>query len=122
MSTELTNVRDNTEIWGNHYTGRTDDLISLQERMAGDIAEKLRSTLSSAEKQRVTDQGTQDPDAYSFYLKGRYAFYNRSYVRLQTAISLFNQAIAKDSGYALAYSGLADVYSVLPDLRWKSER
>jgi len=114
VSTELTNVRDNTEIWGNHYTGRADNLIPLQERMAGDIAEKLRSTLSSAEKERVTNQGTQDPEAYSLYLKGRYNFNNRSYVRLQTAISLFNQAIAKDPGYALAYAGLADVYSVLP--------
>jgi len=115
VSTELTNVRDNTEIWGNRYTGKAADLVSLQERMAGDLAEKLRSTLSSTEKGRVTNQGTQDPEAYSLYLKGRYEFYNRTYVRLQTAISFFNQALAKDPSYALAYAGLADVYSVLPD-------
>lgn len=114
VSAELTNVRDNAEIWGRHYTGKNTDIVSLQQQLAGDIADELRSTLSSAERQNVTNQGTQDAEAYSLYLKGRYAFYNRSYVRLQTAISLFNQAIARDPGYALAYSGLADVYSVLP--------
>lgn len=115
ISAELTNVRENAEIWGRHYTGKNTDIVSLQEQLAGDIADKLRSTLSSAERQTVTNQGTQDADAYSLYLKGRYTFYNRSFVRLQPAILLFNQAIAKDPAYALAYSGLADVYSVLPD-------
>jgi TolB-like protein len=115
VSAELTDVRDNTAIWGHHYAGRAAELISLQQRMAGDIAETLRSTLSSAEKQQVTNQGTEDPEAYSLYLKGRYVFHNRTFLQLQPAIALFNQAIAKDPGYALAYAGLADVYSVLPD-------
>lgn len=115
ISAELTDVRDNTEIWGNHYSGKTANLIALQQQMSGDIAQRLRATLSSAEKQRVIDQGTDDPEAYSLYLKGRYAFYTRSYGQLPVAISLFNQAIAKDKEYALAYSGLADVYSVRPE-------
>ena len=61
ISAELTNVRDNAEIWGRHYTGKNTDIVSLQQQLAGDIADKLRSTLSSAEKQNVTNQGTQDP-------------------------------------------------------------
>jgi TolB-like protein len=115
ISAELTNVRDNTEVWGHRYTGKRADLISLQQQMAGDIAGKLRSTLSPAAKEQVTNQGTQDAEAYSLYLKGRYAWNNRTYGELGKAISYFNQAIAKDPGYALAYSGLADVYSVLPN-------
>jgi TolB-like protein/cytochrome c-type biogenesis protein CcmH/NrfG len=115
VSAELTNIRDNTEIWGNHYKGKNANLVALQKQIAGDVAEKLRSTLNSAEMERVTDQGTQVPEAYSLYLKGRYAFYNRTFVRLHTAISRFNQAVAKDPNYALAYSGIADAYSVLPD-------
>ena len=114
VSAELTNVRDNTEIWGQHYTENSADVISLQQRMAGDIAQQLRSSLSSAEKERVTNQGTEDSDAYSLYLKGRYAFNNRTFANLQTAISYFNQAITKDPAYALAYSGIADAYSVMP--------
>jgi TolB-like protein len=115
ISTELTDVRDNTEIWGHRYEGRRADLISLQQQMAGDIAGKLSSTLSAADREQVTNQGTQDASAYSMYLKGRYAWNNRSFSELEKAISYFNQTIAKDPGYALAYSGLADVYSVLPN-------
>src|SRR4029077_1672415 len=115
VSAELTDVRDNTEIWGQHYSGKSTELISLQQQIAGDLAAKLRSGLTSSEKQQVTKQGTQNPEAYELYLKGRYAWNKRTPSDLATAISYFNQAIAKDPGYALAYSGLADAYSVLPD-------
>ena len=115
ISAELTDVRNNTELWGHRYTGKRADIISLQQQMAGDIAGRLRSTLSPADKEQVTNQGTQDAQAYSLYLKGRYAWNNRTRPELEKAISYFNQAIAKDPGYALAYSGLADIYSVLPN-------
>ena len=115
IGTELTDARDNTEIWGQKYSGRSADLISLQQKMAGDIAEKLHSTLSSTEKQQVTNQGTEDAEAYALYLKGRYAWNKRTRRDLESAISYFNQAIAKDPSYALAYSGVADTYSVLPN-------
>ena len=115
ISAELTDVRNNTELWGHRYAGKRADLISLQQQMAGDIAGKLRSTLSFADRQQVTNQGTQDVAAYSLYLKGRYAWNNRTYNELEKSISYFNQAIAKDPAYALAYSGLADAYTVLPN-------
>jgi eukaryotic-like serine/threonine-protein kinase len=114
VSAELTDVRDSTEIWGEHYSGKSADIISMQQRIAGDIAAKLRSGLNSSEKQQVTKQGTQNPEAYELYLKGRYSWNKRTPSDLATAISYFNQAIAKDPSYALAYSGLADAYYVLP--------
>jgi serine/threonine protein kinase/Tfp pilus assembly protein PilF len=114
VSAELTDVRDNTELWGQHYSGKSTEIISLEQQMAGDLAAKLRSGMSSSEKQQVTKQGTQNPEAYELYLKGRYAWSKRTAADLETAISYFNQAIAKDPGYALAYSGLADVYTVYP--------
>jgi serine/threonine protein kinase len=114
VSAELTNVSDNTQLWGEQYTRKSTDLISLQQQIAGEIAEKLRSKLSGAEKQQVTKQGTQNPEAYELYLKGRYYWNKRTGPDIKTAISYFNQAIGKDPGYALAYSGLADAYSVLP--------
>src|ERR1035438_10098579 len=115
VSAELTDVRDNTEIWGQRYSGKSADIISLQQQIAGDIAEKLRSKISSPEKQQVTKQGTQNPEAYELYLKGRYSWNKRTPSDIASAISFFNQAIAQDPGYALAYSGLADAYSVLPE-------
>jgi TolB-like protein/predicted Ser/Thr protein kinase len=114
VSAELTDVRDNTELWGQHYSGKSSQIISLEQQLAGDLAAKLRSGMSSSEKQLVTKQGTQNPEAYELYLKGRYAWSKRTTADLEAAISYFNQAIAKDPGYALAYSGLADVYTVFP--------
>ena len=111
VSAEITDVRDNNEIWGQHYSGKSTEIISLEQKIAGDIAEKLRSKLSASEKQQVAKQGTQNPEAYELYLKGRYYWNKLTHSDLDTAISYFNQAIAKDPGYALAYSGLADGYA-----------
>ena len=114
VSAELTNVRDNTELWGQHYSGKSTEIIALEQQIAGDLAARLRSGITTSEKQLVTNQGTQNPEAYELYLKGRYAWNKRTAADLETAISYFNQAIAKDPGYALAYSGLGDVYTVYP--------
>ncbi|MGH9498557.1 MAG: protein kinase domain-containing protein [Terriglobales bacterium] len=113
VSAELTNVRDNTAIWGEQYERKPSDIISLQQQIAGDIAGKLRSTLSGAEKQQVTRQGTQNTEAYQSYVKGRYYWNKRTNADIRTAISYFDQAIDKDPGYALAYAGLADAYGTL---------
>jgi eukaryotic-like serine/threonine-protein kinase len=113
VSAELTNVQDNTAIWGEQYERKASDIIALQQQIAGDIAGKLRSTLSGAEKQQVTKQGTQNPEAYQLYVKGRYYWNKRTNADLKTSISYFNQAIDKDPNYALAYAGLADAYGVL---------
>jgi serine/threonine protein kinase/tetratricopeptide (TPR) repeat protein len=110
VSAELTDVRDNTEIWGQHYSGKSSDILSLQQQIAGDIAGKLRSKLSVSEKQQVTKQGTQNPEAYELYLKGLYYWNKQTSSDSATAISYFNQAIAKDPAYAQAYSGLASAY------------
>jgi TolB-like protein/Tfp pilus assembly protein PilF len=110
VSAELTDVRDNTEIWGQHYSGKSAELVTLQQQIAGDIAEKLRSKLSTSERQKVTKQGTRNPEAYELYLKGRYYSNKQTSSDLATAISYFNQAIAKDPAYAQAYSGLASAY------------
>jgi len=114
VSAEITDVRDNTEIWGQRYSGNHTNIISLQQQIAGDVAEKLRSKLSTSERQHVTKQGTQNPGAYELYLKGRYYWNKRTASDIGTAISYFNQAIAKDPNYALAYSGLADAYAAIP--------
>ena len=115
VSADLTNVKDNTEIWGEHYERKASDILGLQEQIASDIAGKLRSKLSGDQKQQVSKQGTQNPEAYQLYVKGRYYWNKRTAADLNTAISYFNQAIDKDPGYALAYAGLADAYGVLPN-------
>jgi tetratricopeptide (TPR) repeat protein len=70
---------------------------------------------SSSENQQVGKAGTRNPEANELYLKGRSYWAKRTLPDLETALSYFNQAIAKDPGYALAYAALADAYAVLPD-------
>jgi tetratricopeptide (TPR) repeat protein len=70
---------------------------------------------NTSDKQKVSRQGTQNPEAYALYLKGRSYFDKQTLSDLKTAASYFNQAIAKDPKYALAYAALARTYAVLPD-------
>jgi eukaryotic-like serine/threonine-protein kinase len=114
VSAELTNVKDNTEIWGQHYQRKAAEIVALQQQIAGDIAEKLRAKMTGAEKQQVAKQGTQNPEAYELYVRGRFYWNKRTIADINLAISYFQQAIEKDPGYAQAYSGLADSYAVLP--------
>jgi serine/threonine protein kinase len=112
VNAELTSVRDNTELWGEQYERKASDILALQQQIAGDIAGKLRSKLSRAEKQQVSKQGTQNPEAYQFYVKGYYYWNKRTTADMRTALSYFQQAIEKDPDYALAYAGVGDVYIV----------
>ena len=113
VSADLTNVKDNTEIWGETYQRKSSDVIGLQQQIASDIAAKLRSKITGAEKQEVAKQGTQNPEAYALYVKGRYYWNKRTEAAMHSAIGYFTQAIDKDPNYALAYSGMAEAYDVL---------
>jgi eukaryotic-like serine/threonine-protein kinase len=115
VSADLTSVQDNNEIWGQQYERKASEIISLQQEIAGDIAEKLRAKMSGSEKQQITKQGTQNPEAYQLYVKGRYYWNKRTPGDLKTALSYFQQAIDKDPGFALAYAGVADSYGVMSD-------
>lgn len=75
----------------------------------------IDSQISTSEKQQASTQGTQNPEAYALYLKGRSYFDKQTLSDLKTAVSYFNQAIAKDPKYALAYADLARTYAILPD-------
>jgi tetratricopeptide (TPR) repeat protein len=79
------------------------------------VTQPLYGQLGTSENQQGANQGTHNPEAYELYLKGRSYWDKRTLSDLETAVSYFNQAIAKDPGYALAYSALADAYAVLPD-------
>jgi serine/threonine protein kinase len=115
VSADLTNVQDNNEIWGQQYERKASDIMALQQQIAGDLAEKLRSKLSGSEMQHVKNQGTQNAEAYQLYVKGRYYWNKRTPGDLKTGLSYFQQAIDKDPNYAMAYSGVADTYGTLSD-------
>ena len=107
---ELVDARSGNRIWGDQYNRKQRDLISLQGEIARDVSSKLKVKLTGAEEEKLTRTYTSDPEAYRLYLRGRFYAVKRTPADLQRAIDSFNQAIAIDQNYALAYAGFAMSY------------
>jgi len=109
----LINPADGSQLWGEQYNRTYSDIFAVQDEIATEITEKLRLKLSVVEKGRLGKRYTVDPEAYRLYLRGRYLSNERTEAALRKAIEYFQEAIARDPRYALAYSGLADVHSTM---------
>ena len=112
LNVELIDGRTENTIWGNKYEAKSSDLVSLQSEVARDISSKLKSKLSGADAAKVEKTFTSNPEAYQLYLKGRFAWNQRTQASLRQAAEFYKQATEKDPNYALAYSGLAETYSL----------
>jgi TolB-like protein/DNA-binding winged helix-turn-helix (wHTH) protein len=109
ISVELVRASDKTQMWGAHYDRKLSDSLAIQREIASEIVEKLKLKVSG-ETERSSKHYTESNEAYQLYLKGRFYWNKRTAEALNKAIENFNQAIEKDPGFALAYSGLADSY------------
>ena len=114
IAADLVNAADGSEIWGSQYDRKSADISQVQSDITRDLSSKLRIQLNGDEQQRLTRGGTNNPEAYRLYLEGRQLWYGRTPDGIKKGIVLFQQAIAADPNYALAYSGLADSYNVGP--------
>jgi TolB-like protein/Flp pilus assembly protein TadD len=114
ISAELVDARDDSHIWGQQYSRKSSDIFALQGELAKEITSMLRMRLTGEDEKRMAKGYTANPEAYQDYLKGRYWWNKRNKEGLDKGIEFFQQAIAKDPNYALAYSGLADSYTELP--------
>jgi eukaryotic-like serine/threonine-protein kinase len=111
VSAELVDAREDRQLWGEQYSRKLADIVSIQQEIATAISGNLRVRLTSEEKTRLAKSSTTNPEAYQLYLKGRYQANQTTAAGLKKSIEYFEQAIDKDPGYALAYAGLADSYS-----------
>ena len=110
----LVDGKTGDQLWGEQYQRKLTDLLSLQSEIARDVSRKLRVRLAGTDEQKVAKNYTEDVEAYQLYLKGRYHFVRLTPSEIQRSISYFEQAIAHDNLYALAYVGLADAYRSRP--------
>jgi TolB-like protein/Tfp pilus assembly protein PilF len=110
ISTELVDVSNGWQMWGEQYHRGQADILAIQEEISQAICSKLKARLTDEEKERLGKYYTQDPEAYLLYLKGRYHWNKYAQQSLRKAIIYFLQAIEVDPTYALAYAGLADSY------------
>jgi TolB-like protein len=115
VQTEMVDVSNGSQIWGDQYQRRASDIATLQDEIASDISARLKLQLTGEETKQLSTHGTQDSEAYQHYIKGRFFLEQRTRESLRKAIDEFNQAIAKEANYAEAFAGLATGCIVLVD-------
>jgi TolB-like protein/DNA-binding winged helix-turn-helix (wHTH) protein/Tfp pilus assembly protein PilF len=116
ITAQLIRVSDQKTVWSRQYNRELTSLLALQEEIAQEIADEIQLALGDSPKRITPAPGpAASPtsyEAYDLYLKGRYFLNKRNAQGFQQAIDYFQQAIAKDPRYALAYAGLADSYAL----------
>jgi len=111
ISAQLIKVSDGFNLWSETYDREFSDVFVIQDEIAGNIVEALQLTLSPVEQQALRSERTTDFKAYEYYLRGRGHYRRRTRADFDSAREMFQSAIAIDSGYALAWAGLADTYT-----------
>ena len=112
ISVELIDARKNQLLWGEQFERKTSELLATQREIATAISQKLQLKLSGEDSTGLTKRYTNDNEAYQLYLKGRFYWNKRTGENVQKAIEQFRAAVERDPGFALAYTGLADCYSI----------
>src|SRR5213594_4166229 len=114
VNVQLINAMTDANLWADTYDRKLIDIFSVESEIAKTIADTLQVKLSGSEKQMMAAQPTTDTTAYELYHKGRSLWERRSGDNIPKSISFYEQAIARDPNYALAYAGLAQAYILLP--------
>jgi serine/threonine-protein kinase len=114
VDVQLINARNDAHLWGDVYDRKLTDIFAVESEIAKTIAGTLQAELTGAENELIAAQPTSDTAAYELYLKGRLLWEKRTGDNIPKAIGFYEQAIARDPHYALAYAGLAQAYVILP--------
>jgi serine/threonine-protein kinase len=117
VTAQLTSADDGRMLWSGRYDRTFEDVFAIQEELAHTIVTTLRARSFAELSDPAQKRYTQSVKAYGLYLKGRYAWNKRTQEGITEAIRYFEEAIAEDPGYAPAYTGLADSYSLQLDYR-----
>ena len=119
VNVQLIKAATDAHLWAQSFNRQLTDIFRIESEIAKAITDTLQAKLSGAEQSAIAIRPTENIEAHDLYLKGRYFVAKRTGDDLKRAIDYFNQAIAKDPNYALAYAGLAGSYALLHD--WTRE-
>jgi tetratricopeptide (TPR) repeat protein len=112
ITAQLIRVQDRTHLWAETYDRDVTSVLQVQDEIGRAIASQIQIKLDPAGS--PLRAATQDPDAHDLYLRGRYYWNQLTPIAIGRGIQYFEQAVARDPGYALAYAGLAESYAMLP--------
>jgi serine/threonine-protein kinase len=113
ISVELVDARDSSHLWGGQYNRKATDLLRVQSEISREIAETLRLRLTAGERQQLAKREAVNPQAYELLLKGRFYWNKGGTENGKKAVEYYQQAIAVDPAYALAYAELSLGYDLL---------
>lgn len=113
ITAQLLDARRGGHVWADSYDRRLQDIFAVQGEIATKVADALNAEIVSGVKERIARPPTDDLVAYNLYLRGRYLWHRRTQATLLESVRYFSDAVARDSGFARAWAGLADAYSVL---------
>jgi DNA-binding winged helix-turn-helix (wHTH) protein/TolB-like protein/Tfp pilus assembly protein PilF len=111
VSVQLIDVNRGEAIWAHAFDEKFTDIFAVEDAISGQIAQAITPKLTEDERARLAKHYTDDPAAHELYLQGRFHLNKFTQEGTQLARQYFEQAIAKDPGYALAYAGLAESYA-----------
>jgi TolB-like protein/Flp pilus assembly protein TadD len=114
VNVQLVNALTDTHLWADTYDRKLTDIFAVETEIAKAIADTLQAKLSGSEQHAIAARPTENTGAHQLYLKGRFFWNKRTGNDLRKSIDYFQQAIAADPNYALAYAGVADAYVFLP--------
>jgi serine/threonine-protein kinase len=117
VTAQLSSTEDGGLIWSQRYDRQLDDVFAIQDELARTIVDTVRTTSFGAPAPAPHKRHSQNAQAYRLYLRGRYEWNRRTQDGVAAGIHYFEQAIAEDPGYALAYTGLADCHALGVDYR-----
>jgi serine/threonine protein kinase/tetratricopeptide (TPR) repeat protein len=110
ITVQLSDVHNGFQLWSERFDRELKDIFDVQDEIARAIAERLRVTLAGGKDDRLVERATTNVEAYQLYLKGRQLALRRG-TSLPPALDLFRKAVELDSGYALAWAGIADAFT-----------
>ena len=116
VSVRLLSTTDGAVVWAETLEERCDDIFAFEDSISDELAGALALILTNAERKLLVRRYTENGPAYQTYLEGRFHWAMRSQESLYRAINCFRRALDSDPSYALAYSGLACSYALLPML------
>src|SRR5438552_4114730 len=114
VNVQLINALTDAHLWAETFDRKLTDIFAVESEIAKTIADTLQVKLSGSEQHAMAARPTQNTEAHQLYLKGRFFWNKRTGNDLKKSIDYFQQAIAADPNYALAYAGIADAYVFLP--------
>jgi TolB-like protein/Flp pilus assembly protein TadD len=114
VNVQLINALTDAHLWADTYDRKLTDIFAVETEIAKTIADVLQAKLTGSEQHVIAARPTANTEAHQLYLKGRFFWNKRTGNDLKKSIDYFQQAIAADPNYALAYAGVADAYVLLP--------